>query len=94
MPVSNGVSHLEEEEDEDEQGEKFEFEDSDDNEPAGMSSGSLTKNDWAPHTVVSNSVQEMVKQGANGTISTGHKDQNTSQNYQDCSGKCSILTTI
>lgn len=94
VPGSNGVPQLEEDEDEDEQGEKFEFDDSYDSKPAEMSSASVTKSDRNLETVVSNSVQEMVKQEENGRTSTGQKGPNSSVNHQDGSGKLSIYTSM
>lgn len=87
VPASNGGPPSEKDEDEDEQGEKFEFDDSDDgddNKPTEMSFGSETKTGRTP---ASNSVQETVKEGTDGTTSPEQKVQTSSVNQQDCSGK-------
>lgn len=89
---------MEEDEDEDEQGEKFEFDDSDDMGPSEIHYNSLMKSDSTTHTTVSDlyaqtsTVQEMARQGVNGTSSTGQEGQISTSTHQCCSGECTIYT--
>lgn len=80
VPVSNGLSHLEEDEDEDEQGEKFEFDDSE------VCSEPLEKTDATSH-VAPSSAQVTERQERNGPTCTGRDGEDPSVSQQDCPGK-------